>query len=332
MKERNNMRNPDVSIVILNYNGGKDVIDCLESAKNIDYFKRGFYEIIVVDNGSTDDSVENIRKKFPEIRVIQNEKNLGFAEGNNVGIRESNCDYVMLLNDDTVVGESILKDLVGVMENNENIGIAGPMILYYNDPDRIWCAGGKLNLFGYSSHIGKGLKKDLQQPFKKALTKLLRKVLSKSASRESASQPVDYISGCAMLIKRGVIDKIGLLDAEYFLYFEDMDFCFRAKRAGYECVYIPSPSVWHKTTESWITNPVQAYYYMRNAIVFAKKNLNGFRRFIFIASQFFIMFPHHSFRLIVKRDFGMIKYLLKGLKDGFVYLLFNRLENNPIEK
>ncbi len=288
------MKNPRISIIILNYNGGKDVIDCLESVKNIDYPN---YEIIVVDNNSTDGSLENLRKKVPEIKIIQNEKNLGFAEGNNVGIRESNYDYVMLLNYDTIVGESILKDLIGVIEGNEDIGIAGPMILYYDDPDKIWCAGGKLNLFGYTSHIGKGLKKELcYSPYF-----------------------VDYISGCAMLIKKEVIDKIGLLTAEYFLYFEEVDFCFRAKKAGYECIYVPSQSVWHKTTESWITNPVHAYYYMRNAIIFAKNNLSRFKKFVFIASQFLFMFPYHLFKLIAKRNFKPIIYLSKGLRDGMLY-------------
>lgn len=293
------MGNPTISIVILNYNGGKDVIECLESVRNIDYPS---YEIIFVDNASTDNSVANVRERYPGIKIIQNKNNLGFAEGNNVGIRESNSHYVMLLNDDTIVGKGILRDLIGATRDEENIGIAGPMILYYNAPDRVWSAGGKLSLFGYTSHLGKGLKK------------------------ESFNSPclVDYISGCAILIKREVIDKVGLLDAEYFLYFEDIDFCLRARRAGYECLYVPSPTVWHKTTESWITNPVEAYYYMRNALVFAKKNLGGPRRFLFTVSQFLILFPYYSVKL-VKCDARMIRYLLKGLKDGMVYCFFNKL-------
>ena len=143
---------------------------------------------------------------------------------------------------------------------------------------------------------------------------------------------VDYITGCAMLVKKELVDKIGLLDPEYFLYFEDADFCLRARKAGYECLYVPSPTVWHRTTEQWITNPTQAYYYMRNAIVFAKKNLDGLRRFIFITSQFFLLLPYYSLKFIRSRDFMLIKYLLKGLKDGITYSPFNRLESNPLEK
>ena len=287
------MENLSTSVVILNYNGGEDVIECLESVRNIDYPS---YEIIVVDNASTDNSVESIRKKFPEVKIIQNETNLGFAEGNNVGIREANSHYVMLLNDDAVVGKNILKDLTAAIEERKNIGMAGPTILYYNDPDRIWFAGGRVNLFGYLSNWGKGL------------------------ARGSCNSPrlVDFLSGCSVLIKKEVIDKIGLLDAEYFLYFEDVDFCFRAKKAGYECLYVPSPTVWHKVTASWITNPVQAYYYTRNPIMFAKKNLTGWRKFVFILSQFFVLFPYYCFKF-ARRDARMVKYLLKGLKDGVLY-------------
>lgn len=294
MEKRN--KSPKVSIIILNWNGGEDVLECLKSVKDIDYPD---YEVIVVDNGSTDNSVEGIKRSFPNINLIQNNKNLGFPEGTNVGIRAATGDYIMLLNDDTVVARNILKDLVEAMGSNANIGIAGPTILYYSEPDKIWSAGGKLSSLGYASHIGKGLK----------------------LNKELFNKPrfVDYITGCAVLIKKEVIDKIGLLDPEYFLYFEDADFCLRAKKAGYEYMYVPSPTVWHKATGEWITNPTQAYYYMRNAIVFARKNLTGLKKFIFIASQFLLMLPYNSFRVISKRDFGLIKYLLKGLKDGIAY-------------
>ena len=299
------MENLSTSIVILNYNGGKDVIECLESVRNIDYPS---YEIIVVDNASTDNSVESIRKKFPEVKIIRNESNLGFAEGNNVGIREANSHYVMLLNDDAVVGKNILKDLTAAIEERRNIGMAGPMILYYHDPDRIWSAGGRLSLFGFASHWGKGL----------------------ARGSCSSARLVDFLSGCSVLIKKEVIDKIGLLDAEYFLYFEDIDFCFKARAAGYECLYVPSPTVWHKVTASWITNPVQAYYYMRNAIIFAKKDLTGLRKFVFILSQFFVLFPYYCFKF-ARRDARIVKYLLKGLKDGMAYYFFNKLNSVECE-
>lgn len=294
--EREVSASPKVSIVVLNWNGGGDVIECLKSVRDIDYPD---YEIIVVDNGSTDGSVAEIGQKFPDIKVIENSENLGFAEGNNVGIRAATGDYIMLLNQDTVAGKSMLKDLVQVMEADDNIGIVGPMILYYDEPDKIWCAGSKLH-FAYASHIGKGARKEF---------------FTRSCS-------VDYIAGCAMLVKKEVLNKIGLLASEYFLYFEDADFCLRARKAGYKCVYVPSPTVWHKATGEWITNPTQAYYYMRNAIVFAKRALSGLKEFIFIAGQFFLMFPYNSLRLAARGKFGLTKHLFRGLRDGAGYSLF----------
>ncbi len=287
------MNNVAVSIIILNYNGGADVLECLESVSHIDY---PAYDVIVVDNGSTDDSLQNIRKRYPQIRIIENGRNLGFAEGNNVGIRASSSPYILLLNDDTTVGKNILKDLVEATQADPKAGIAGPAILYHETPDRIWSAGSRIGLLGYASHMGKGRK------------------------MESCSfpQPVDYICGCAILIKREVVDKVGLLDGEYFTYFEDADYCFRARKAGYRCLYVPSPTVWHKSGAEWITNPVQAYYYMRNAVIFAKKNLGGLRKTIFISSQVLIMFPYYSIKL-ARKDGGIFKGLARGLKDGFGY-------------
>ncbi len=284
------MTKPAVSIIILNYQRGADTLECLESVFHIDYPN---FEVIVVDNGSTDDSLSKIRTRYPRARIIKNQRNLGFAEGNNVGIKASNSPYVLLLNDDVVVEKNILQDLVEAAESDPKTGVAGPVVSYYSSPERIWSAGGKVNLFGYASHMGKGKK------------------------IESCRSPryVDYIIGCAMLIKRKAIDEVGLLDPEYFYYFEDADFCFRARKAGYLCLSIPSPTCRHKTGAEWINNPVQAYYYMRNACIFAKKNLNGLKKNTFLLSQIFLMFPYFSIKLSVRNP-KILPRLVKGLKDG----------------
>jgi len=289
--------NPNISIVILNYNGGQDLSECIESVMKIDYPN---YEVIVVDNGSTDNSISNIRERFPRIKIIENKHNLGFPAGNNVGIRESTTPYVLLLNDDVVVGRDILKDLLSAIKVYPQAGVIGPAILYYKDPEYIWAAGGKISLFGYTSHIDKGRKSDTYD----------------------IPRYVDYITGCAVLIKREVIDSIGLLDPDYFLYFDDADYCYRAKRAGFKCLYIPPPTVRHKTGDEWITNPTQAYHYMKNAFVFAKKNLVGVKKFIFIASQVVLLFPYYSIKLIGK-DTIIFRSLVKGLKDGISYKSVN---------
>jgi GT2 family glycosyltransferase len=287
------MEKPAVSIIILNYQRGADTLECLDSISYIDYPN---YEVIVVDNGSTDDSLTEIRKRYPRVRIIENGRNLGFAEGNNAGIRQSTSPYVLLLNDDVVVEKEILKDLIEAAQADPKTGIAGPAVMYQETPDLIWSAGGKVNTFGYTSHLGKG-----------------QKIESYRSSRY-----VDYIVGCAILIKREVLNKVGLLDAEYFYYFEDTDFCFRARKANYYCLYVPSPTCRHKTGAEWINNLAQAYYYMRNACVFARKELEGLRKGIFISSQIFLMFPYFSVKLGIRNP-KILTGLAKGLKDGLVY-------------
>ena len=121
-----------------------------------------------------------------------------------------------------------------------------------------------------------------------------------------------------MLIKREVIDNIGLMDPDYFLYYDDADYCFRARKAGFDCLYIPSPTVRHKTGAEWITNSIQAYYYMKNGFMFARKNLTGFKKYTFITSQIVFMFPYYSFKMI-RKDFKIFQGLVRGLKDGLKY-------------
>jgi GT2 family glycosyltransferase len=287
------MENPAVSVIILTYNREADVLECLESVSHLDYPN---FEIVVVDNGSSDNTLAKIRKIYPPVRIIENGRNLGFAEGNNVGIRKTSTPYVLILNDDTVVGKNLLKDLVEALDADPRAGLAGPKVLYYGAKDRIWCAGAKISPFGYAAHLGKGRTKE----------------------HCDSARAVDYVCGCAVLIKREVFDKIGLLNAEYFTYFEDADYCFRARKAGYRCLYVPSPTVWHKARAEWITSPAQAYYYMKNAFVFAKKNLKGLKKASFVTSQVVLMFPYHSIRLI-GQDSKMFKNLARGLREGLAY-------------
>jgi GT2 family glycosyltransferase len=295
---------PKVSIIILNYNGGQDVIECIESVINIDYPN---YEIIVVDNASTDVSLKNIKNMYSSLKIIENQSNLGVPEGYNVGIRESNAAFVLLLNDDAAVGKNILKDLVSVILTDTNIGIVGPTIFYKDKPDVIWSAGGEISPFGYTRHLGKGDKE-----------------IGRHRDISFTPLPVDYICGCTTLIRREVIDKIGLLDPEYFAYFEDADYGFRTRKAGFKCLYVQSPTVWHNTVPEWIINPFHAYCYMKNAIVFSKKNLNRWKRLLFITSNIFVLFPYFSIKLAIK-DRTLVKHLAKGLRDGM------RTKGSPIK-
>ncbi len=270
------MSPPKVSIIILNWNGQKDTIDCL---KSLEYLNYPDFEIILVDNGSTDESVSNFKSQIPnfknKISLIENKENLGFSAGNNAGIKYAlgkKTDYVLLLNNDTIVESEFLKELVGVGEQNsqptadqpkaEKIGILGPKIYFFDDPQRIWFAGGKFNWISGSSHIGFGEIDDGQYEI---------------------SKKVSFITGCAMLIKKEVFEKIGFLDERFFLYYEDTDFCLRAKKRGFKCVFVPRAKIFHKIPLENLKNklsgaagrigaPSVHYYHHRNVLMLIQNN------------------------------------------------------------
>lgn len=246
---------PYVIIVVLNWNGLADTLECLESLSHVDYPS---YEAVVVDNGSTDGSVKAIQGRFPNTRLIENSENLGFAGGNNVGLRHAlacDVDYVLLLNNDTVVDPRFLIELIEVARADGEIGIASPLILRYDAPDEIWTAGAVIDWADGS-------------------TQRLR--AGEATHREEPVFDVDFVSGCALLAKREVMETIGLLDPDFHLYYEEADFCVRARKQDYRIVCVPKAKIWHKVSRSLgTTSPLVSYYMTRNALLFLRRNLSG---------------------------------------------------------
>lgn len=230
-KRRSDDSAPRVTIVILNWNGRELTLECLESLERVETPR---VDRIVVDNGSTDGSVEAIRGQYRDrVTVIANRENLGFAAGNNVGIRhalDSGADFVVLLNNDTVVDPEFIDHLLRTFADDPGVGIAGPKIYYYTPPDQIWFAGGRISLArGVSWHIG--IREDDRGQFDRG-------------------GEVDYVTGCALMASREVFDTCGFLDPSYVAYYEDADFCMRARLAGFKIVYAPRGRVWHKISAS----------------------------------------------------------------------------------
>jgi hypothetical protein len=217
------------------------------------------YKTIVVDNGSTDGSVEAVQKEFPSVDLLVNLRNLGFAEGNNVGIRHAlsdEVDYVLLLNNDTVVDPWLLDTLIATAETDEEIGIVGPKIYYYDQPDTLWYAGAKEQWLR-------------RMPATIGLDEIDRGQYDQA--RETA-----FIYGTAMLIRRQLLEEIGELDRRFFAYHEDADLCMRARRIGYQCFYDPRGLVWHKVSATTRNRPqVQDYLRARGRILFFLKHLEG---------------------------------------------------------
>jgi len=221
---------PLVYIILVNWNGKNDTLECLSSLQKVSYSN---FKILVVDNASHDGSVEAIRTDFPNVELLVNKENLRFAGGNNIGIQyalQNNADYILLLNNDTTVEPNFLSELIIVAGNQNEIGIVGAKIFYYTDNKRIWFAGGTINLkTGITKHRG---------------------IRTIDVGQFNNEEEVGYITGCCMLVKREVIDKIGMLDESYFIYGEDADWCLRAKKVGFKLMYAPSSVAYHKVSVS----------------------------------------------------------------------------------
>lgn len=237
--------NPKIFIIILNYNG-KDVIkNCLASVFKIDYPD---FEVVVVDNNSSDGSLESAKNNFSKANFIKNEANLGFSAGNNIGIRfalERMADYVLLLNNDTEVEKDFLAKLVEMAETDEKIGTVSPVI--FNGHNRqVWFSGGGINWL-------------------RMKTKHSQQIATEDYFE------TDFISGCAMLVKAEVFRVVGLLDEDYFLYWEDVDFSVRARKAGFKNIVVTGSWIYHfEKSEQEKKNKI--YWLVVSGLIFFKKN------------------------------------------------------------
>jgi len=217
------------NVVILNWNGYEDFKECIKSLQKEAYKN---FQIVLVDNGSEINEAELLENDFPAIKSIRIEENLGFSGGNNIGIKYSlgqSTDFILLLNNDTIVETNFLEPLVEKMLQDNQVGIVAPQINYYSARNRVWSAGGKIRKIRASGFAD------------------FDKIESYLSSNE---RQVDFVSGCCMLVRREVFEKIGLFDENYFLYVEDTDFCHRVTEAGYKIYVTPKSKIYHKVNSS----------------------------------------------------------------------------------
>jgi GT2 family glycosyltransferase len=259
---------PAVSIIVLNYNGREDTLACLRSLEHLTYPN---VSVIVVDNASSDGSVDAIRAAHPQMILIETGANLGFTGGNNIGIKHAldhGADYIMLLNNDTIAAPDMLNLMVEVMEADSSIGVTGPMIYYYSSPETIWSAGGQIDWkHGITSMIG--------------------------VNEEDKSQfgltprQVDFVTGCALLVRRNVWEKVGLLDDKFFMYYEETEWCVRASRAGYRIVHVPQAMLWHKISlEERAASPRTYYYMTRNRLLFLHSSQASYKTWAYTLIEY----------------------------------------------
>ena len=247
---------PFIIIVILNWNGKEDTLECLASAKQLDYSN---YEIVLVDNGSADGSADAISKQYPDVTLLQTGENLGYAGGNNVGILwalEHGADYILLLNNDTIVSTDLLSAFINSANQLPSGSILGAKIYFYDNPDTLWFAGGRWrNESNSFEHIGHGQPDSIEFNHK---------------------IEVDYITGCALFADAATFKDVGLLYEDFFLTYEETDWCYRAKATGHKCIVIPEAKLWHKVSSSFggADSPIVNYFMTRNKLLWAKKYLS----------------------------------------------------------
>ncbi len=244
---------PKIAVIILNWNGKEDTLECLVSVKQLDYTN---YEIVLVDNGSTDDSVDAILKQHPDVTILQTGMNLGYAGGNNVGINwalEKDADYILLLNNDTIVATDLLSAFVDAAKLLPSGSILGAKIYFYDNPDTLWFAGGRWRKeINSCEHIGYG------QP---------------DGVEFNSKVEVEYITGCALFADAATFKEVGLLDEDFFLTYEETDWCYRGRAKGHHCIVIPEAKLWHKVSSSFggADSPIINYFITRNKLLWAKK-------------------------------------------------------------
>jgi len=243
---------PLVSIIILNWNGEKYLRKCTQSVLETNY---PLLEIIVSDNGSTDNSVRMIKTNYKNVILIENNANLGFCKGNNIAIRCAKGDIIILLNNDTYVDENWVSEIVKAAENPK-VGIIGCK-LYFANTNVIQSAGASLHPSGYWNSRAEG-------------------AFQEDNGQLNGIKDVDFVSGAALAIKRAVINRIGLLDPNFYSYYEDVDWCYRAKKAGYRVCVANKAVVYHFVSVSWGSKLFkQSYLCERNRLYFIIKHHSG---------------------------------------------------------
>lgn len=246
------MGEPRIITVILNTNRRVDTLECLASLTQNTYTNQ---QILVLDNHSTDGSVAAIRAAFPDVQILELTDNRGYAGNNNVGIAAAlaqGADWVFVLNEDTILAPDCLTCLMAVGESDPTIGIVGPLVYHHNEPTVIQSGGGLLGRNWDSLHIAK------DEP---------------DCGQLSAPHRVEWISGCAILVRRAVIEQVGMIDERFFYFWEETEWCIRAGKAGWQIFHVPQANLWHKGVQrNYQPKPSLFYYSTRNRLLLLAKH------------------------------------------------------------
>ena len=281
-----------LSIITVNYNGLKDTCELIDSIPFNDSM-----EVIVVDNASTNDEASIIQEKYPQIKVIRSNKNLGFAGGNNLGIQAAKGKYIFLINNDTIFRDFNVDSLIVRLESSPSIGAVCPKIRFAWGNNPIQFAGytplSKITVRNKSIGFGEEDKGQYESP-----------------------HPTPYAHGAAMMLKREAIDKVGLMPECYFLYYEELDWSMMITRAGYEIWYEPACTIFHKESQTTGQNsPLRTYYITRNRLLLVKRNWKSITKYITYCYLICIVGFRNIIRYAFYRQWPLLTSVLRGIKD-----------------
>lgn len=287
-----------MSIITVNYNGLKDTCALIDSIT----FNEDM-EVIVVDNGSKDNEASILQERYPIIEVIRSDKNLGFAGGNNLGIKAAKGRYLYLINNDTVFKEFNPQTLIKRLESSPKIGMVCPKIRFTWDNNPIQFAGytplSPITIRNKAIGFGDDDKGQYDSP-----------------------RQTPYAHGAAMMLKREIVDKVGLMPECYFLYYEELDWSMMMTRAGYEIWYEPASTIYHKESQSTGQNsPVRTYYITRNRLLLVKRNDKSIKKYLAYAYLQMIVASRDIIKYILKGRRDLLKATIRGLRDFYYYQL-----------
>jgi GT2 family glycosyltransferase len=306
--------NKKVTAIVLNYNGYQDTLECVQSLLKVNY---PLLDIVIIDNDSTDDSIYNLTTFFEKystnfklpnqkesrtdnksVKIINSGINGGYGFGNNVGIKyalASGADYVLILNNDTIVKPDFISPLVDAAEEDPVIGIVSSKILYHHDKSKIWSVGGEVT------------------PLLKNVTHYF---FNQIDSRQKIPEQLNFISGCMWLIRKDVFLKVGFINEEYFMYVEDVEYCHRVISKGYKLTVIPESQVFHKVGSAGggRLSPFSIYWKSKNMYKYITTYESGLSGILPLLNIFVV----RTFRWLIKFDLVLLKAHVNGLFDGVI--------------
>ncbi len=290
----NNDSTPKVSIITVNYRNPGITLELLRSIKQLTFSD---YEVIVVENSPLEDARGKYQAVLPQVKVVVSHENLGFAGGNNLGIKAATGDFLYFINNDTEVLDASFIPLLDVLKD-PNIGAVSPKIKYFHHPDTIQFAGfSEINFMGRNKMLGKN---------------------EVDKGQHDELRFIPYAHGAAMMVRREVVDKIGGMPEGYFLYYEELDWSAQIVDAGYKIAYVPKGMILHKESISvGKMSPLKIFYQTRNRIIFMRRNMSSLKHMGFLVYFFLVAFPKNVLMHFLRKEKSLMNSYIKGTLEAF---------------